>query len=136
MNLFVFSVAFQVEAEKSVLILQVRSRIEELEKRFLKPWMLNSWTRYEKWDVILRGNIDRLRRKAELRRFRSTVTVDVEELIEVICDLYGEFSDLAARNVHYNVNYDETSVIEMLNKCKITPRSKIDAVLIILKPIP
>ena len=39
MNLIVFFVAFQAEAEKSMLTLQVRSRIEELEKRFLGPYM-------------------------------------------------------------------------------------------------
>jgi len=87
--------------------------------------------------MILRGDMRDLRKKAELRRFRTSVTIDLEEFIETIVGLYGELSDLAAHNINYPISYDEASIIEMLNKFNIIPdRSKIDAVQTILRPIP
>lgn len=131
-----FSVGFQAEREKSILILRVRSRIEELEKRFLKPYMLN-WTRYEKWAQILFEPPSTLRKRAELIRFRNMITTSFDELISTICSLYGEFSDLAARSVTYPIAYDEISITQMLQNFGMVPdRSKIDAVLSLLTPIP
>ena len=137
MNVIVFSIGFQAVAQKNTLILRIRSRIEELEKRFLKPSML-SWTRIEKWNMILRGNVGALRKKYELRRFRYSITVHYDVLIETICNLYGEFSDIAAHNINYPVSYDETSIIEMLTKFGITSDKSIKLTLYraILRPIP
>lgn len=115
MNIIVSSVGFQAILEKYLLILRVRSRIEELERCFLRSYML-SWSRFDKWNMILRGDIRDLKKKGELRRCRASIAV-----IETIVALYGELSDAAAHGITHPNNYDEASIVEMLNKFGITP---------------
>lgn len=104
---------------------------------YLEKCILISLTRYNKWDLILRGNVNRLRKKGELQRFRSLLTADLGELTETIVDLYDEFSDVAAHNNHYSVQYDEAMVTVMLFNCNITSdQTQIDAVISISRPIP
>ncbi|XP_065218520.1 uncharacterized protein LOC135844291 [Planococcus citri] len=124
------------EREKTILILRVRSRIEELEKRFLKPHILH-YTRHQKWTHILTADVTTLRSSAELVRFRNLVTIGVNEFITVVCNLYGDFRDLAVRGIAYPISYNEDSVAEMLQKFGMVPdRSKINAVITLLTPIP
>lgn len=93
-------------------------------------------TRQNKWRNILFTFAGNLKNSAELLQFCSMIT-NPNSLIDTICDLYGDFSDVAAHKVLFPISYDRNSITQMFTDVGMTPdEAKINAVEIILTPIP
>ena len=125
-----------MERDKVILIFKVRSRIEELEKKFLPPHRRND-NRYNKWTAILRDPPATLRHSEDLIQFRAMIAFDYGTFISTICSIYGDFSDTAAHKVNFPIAYDTASITQLFNDIGMTPdQSKIRTVEVILTPIP
>ena len=86
-----------MESKKIVLLLAVRSRIEELGKIFLRPYDQNN-TRIQKWKKILLNNKKELMTD-ELIKFRKSVN-NPEQFIETVLNLYKDISEIATHKVY------------------------------------
>lgn len=131
-----FSVEFKRERDSFCLIFKVRHRIEELERKFLSTRDCQQLTRSEKWNKIVFATGEFYERNIELCSFRSTITVDPTLFIKSICELYGDFSDPAARILGFAVPSDKPDIEAMLHHLRLDPaKSRIETVEIILTPI-
>lgn len=97
---------------------------------------MRSGTRYNKWRNILCSPAQNLRNSAELLQFRTLITMDQNSFISTICDLYGDFSDIAAHKILFPIAYDRNSITQMFQDVGLTPDgAKIDSIVAILTPI-
>lgn len=129
-------VGFQNERNKTTLILKVRSRIEELERKFLTRQMLDTYSRREKWDNILNKQTRFFRRNIELQQFRASVTIANDVFINTVVLLYGDFSDIAAHMVFYPIPHTRDAIKQMFEDLGITAdHAKVRIVETILQPI-
>ncbi len=96
-----------MEHEKSLFILRVRSRIEELENKFIAKDQRNKNIE-QKWKVILTSKDLCYTSNIELIEFRKGATVNWNNW-----NFYGYFSDKAAHKIMLPVNYDIESIIKM-----------------------
>ena len=136
MNVIVFSVKFQEERNKIILILKVRSRIEELEKKFLTLYMLNNDTRRQKWDTILNHQGRRYRNNRELQEFRASITIPFDIFIDTVVSVYGDFSDIAAHKVLFSVPYTRSAIEQMFRDIGIVPDvAKVRTIETLMTPI-
>lgn len=115
----------------------MRSRIEELEKKFFR--YPNKNIRQKKWRKIM--NLDKddgdLIPMPELDMLRERIQPSRREgFVKMITLLYGDFSDVAAHNVRCGFKYDRNSVKQMLGNLNILPdESHIQSIQDILTPL-
>ena len=137
MNVIVFCAGFQVHLRKYVLLLHVRTRIEELEAKFLDPEKTKGKTRRQKWKIIFEGRIQELKLPGELELLRQRVPKESRAgFIDTVVDLCRKCSSIAAHDVHYQSKWDEDVVRQMLTVAGIAPdEEKIKTVIILITPL-
>lgn len=119
------------------MIQKVRSEINVLERKFVRPQIRND-TRKNKWTEILKSTSQFYTSNVELNQFRARITVDHDVFIKTICEIYGDSSEKSGPEVSFAVLYNRKSIENMfIDDIGIIPNdARVETVEALLNPIP
>ena len=131
---------FQEAATQKLLILAIRSRIEDLQ--FKKLWprgVPKASSRRDAFKEILTSQEQKFLNSENVTSFRKAfqqLGVSVDLFVDTIIDLYGEFSDNAVHNVRFPKELKREYIYELLIDLGVTPDDdRVLCVELIMKPL-